>query len=643
VGRYSDTNVVDDPIRIDTENAGSFEDSTFAPDIEKVGTKLVIAYYDRLNAHYSFRVSSDDGVTWGAPFTPAALVGLSLRGGYEDFYLDGTTLYFFYVKTTDFVIRYITSSDGSTWSGETVTDLAMTSTNQEYDHRYRMQKFLGSWQFFFNDGAFVLSTLRNSSLNTGWPLAKFDCAGGPPYAIYFTNGGAHDINILNGFVRANGTEFLVELAFEAGSRRFGHYLSTDGINWTPYVLGSCPNSNIGVATYDSPVPIGNEVKLSGGGGALRVPAFNDTEIAWSVAAGGARILYTLIGSPNGLNVNSVYELSASAEESGACLNICCPKPPDLTGPDARPMTYVEAGASSASRLTPQGESREDRTIQGNSREDKADQGAATISMSDPIGGTSGYASVVMADLPLFYLRLEGDATDSSGHGHHGTAGSGVTFAPPGAVVGSIAATFSGASGGYISIPIDLSALSQFTLELWFKFASYPGADNLLAEYTVNYNGSSGGFLIDPNNSTEWDVNMQSGGYDIWSLTGVRPSTGVWHHGVFLLDRPAAVGSQIKVYFDGVLVSVTDIGTDVTGNFANDILYLMSRAGSSLFLAGSLDEVAGYSGLLSPARITAHYDARTASGTGAVVVSEEKTRSGSARSSSSEKGSARLNR
>ena len=99
-------------------------------------------------------------------------------------------------------------------------------------------------------------------------------------------------------------------------------------------------------------------------------------------------------------------------------------------------------------------------------------------------------------------------------------------------------------------------------------------------------------------------------------TGARATTcssparrpAQWHHYAFVLDSSAAGGDQqITPYVDGQPVPYTklDSGTGA-GNFANSTLYMMSRAGQSLFGAGDLDEVAIYNRALSASTVAEHY-------------------------------------
>jgi F0F1-type ATP synthase membrane subunit c/vacuolar-type H+-ATPase subunit K len=78
----------------------------------------------------------------------------------------------------------------------------------------------------------------------------------------------------------------------------------------------------------------------------------------------------------------------------------------------------------------------------------------------------------------------------------------------------------------------------------------------------------------------------------------------------VLNTTATASQQILVYVDGAAVSITK-GSSGTGagNFANSTLNFMSRNGSSLFGAGTLDEVAIYNQALTATQIAQHYAAR----------------------------------
>ena len=120
-------------------------------------------------------------------------------------------------------------------------------------------------------------------------------------------------------------------------------------------------------------------------------------------------------------------------------------------------------------------------------------------------------------------------------------------------------------------------------------------------------------MINPNSSTsggKFEVALgRNGSRNNAYFT--RPSAGAWHHYAIVLNTASLVPTQvITVYVDGKAVSVTKGSSGIlAGNFANSTLNFMSRAGSSLFGKGILDEVAIYNEALTAAQIAQHYAAR----------------------------------
>jgi hypothetical protein len=115
---------------------------------------------------------------------------------------------------------------------------------------------------------------------------------------------------------------------------------------------------------------------------------------------------------------------------------------------------------------------------------------------------------------------------------------------------------------------------------------------LAFEYTPNYNSNAGGFIADWNSSSygggKFETGMGKEG-TYWTDLFTRPTAGTWHLVHLVFNRS---GSANKVYVDGFLQTLTT-GTRTAsniGNFSNSSLYFMSRAASSLYAAGTLDEV-----------------------------------------------------
>jgi Concanavalin A-like lectin/glucanases superfamily/PKD domain len=235
----------------------------------------------------------------------------------------------------------------------------------------------------------------------------------------------------------------------------------------------------------------------------------------------------------------------------------------------------------------------------------------TVPLTVNASGVSNYGDTVL-DTPglVGYWRLGESAgpnlADSKGSAT-GTASAGTAFGVPGGVLGdpNTALGFDG-KANFGSVPLNLSATSKATVEFWLKWNAYDNEDDLAMEFTPNFNGNNGGFIVDPN-SSQGSFGV---GFGIAESRNnaffARPSAGQWHHYALVFDTTAAAAQQITPYVDGQPVSYTKTASGTgAGNFANSTLYLMSRGGQGLFGAGNLDEVAIYNRALSAAEIAEH--------------------------------------
>ncbi len=216
-----------------------------------------------------------------------------------------------------------------------------------------------------------------------------------------------------------------------------------------------------------------------------------------------------------------------------------------------------------------------------------------------------------------YWRLgeaSGTNLDDPIGGHDATAANGVTLgvASPLTLDPNTAAKFDG-SNDYASAALNLSGTRQLTVEFWLNWNSYANDDKHAFEFTSNFDNTNGGFLINPNSSTSggrFEVAVGRGSSRNNSYF-TRPSAGAWHHYAIVFNTASIFGSGvITIYVDGKAVTATK-GSSGTGAgfFANSTLYFMSRGGSSLFGAGSLDEVAIYDEALSATQAAQHFAAR----------------------------------
>lgn len=84
-------------------------------------------------------------------------------------------------------------------------------------------------------------------------------------------------------------------------------------------------------------------------------------------------------------------------------------------------------------------------------------------------------------------------------------------------------------------------------------------------------------------------------------TGIRVDDGVWHHVVVVFDRDTG----IVVYVDGQSRATAG---PLTGDVGNSGPFIAGKATGYGYLAGDVDEIAVYAGILPPARVAAHYAA-----------------------------------
>ena len=149
-----------------------------------------------------------------------------------------------------------------------------------------------------------------------------------------------------------------------------------------------------------------------------------------------------------------------------------------------------------------------------------------------------------------------------------------------------------------------------TVEFWLKWNRFANDDALAMEFTPNFNAAP---------AASWSIRTRRS-RAARSASGIgrgasrnnvffpRPSAGVWHHYAFVLDTRGARGRRRSRPTSTASRSPTRSSTAAraAGSFANSTLYFMSRAGTALFGAGDLDEVAIYNRALSAATIADHY-------------------------------------
>src|SRR5439155_3205689 len=216
----------------------------------------------------------------------------------------------------------------------------------------------------------------------------------------------------------------------------------------------------------------------------------------------------------------------------------------------------------------------------------------------------GPTAQVLADLPSAFWRL-GDpagstsAADAGGNGLSAAVDAGVTFGQPGAISGDTAATFPG-SGPAIVVPASavLDLVNAVSVEAWVR-PTAAGQNGGIFEKTLNGWVNSQYMVLLESGVAKFRVRTAAGNQLLW-VDGPTLPLNSWSHLVGTFD-----GSALRIYVNGALFATN---AAVTGplNGGSGPSFL-GRLGQSLYpFQGSIDEVAVFSGVLSPERVRAHY-------------------------------------
>lgn len=235
--------------------------------------------------------------------------------------------------------------------------------------------------------------------------------------------------------------------------------------------------------------------------------------------------------------------------------------------------------------------------------------------SNQLSCSSTYSSVVTADNPLDYFRMDDTsasvAANTTASYRNGTYGGGVSFGQPGAIAcdNSTAVTFNGSSG-YLGPAADTAAgpaPNTFSIELWFKTSSTQGGK--LVGIGTSRTGASPSY--DRHLYLTDDGEVAFGVYPNAARTLLSTAgfnDGEWHQAVGVLGPNGQ-----RLYVDGVQVGVdtaTTNGQTYDGylRVGYDNLYGWPGRPSSFYFGGDLDEISTYVAELPAARVAAHYAA-----------------------------------
>ncbi len=204
------------------------------------------------------------------------------------------------------------------------------------------------------------------------------------------------------------------------------------------------------------------------------------------------------------------------------------------------------------------------------------------------------------------------AADSSGSGNTATLVNGVNW-----VSGKIGdAVSANGTNQYVNVPtVNLSGTNAITVAAWVNRTYSTSGGHTLLEATANYNGSTTGFGVFPDDNTCGGLQAALHG-DVGYVANCynQPSSGVWHHLAFVFDKSQTGANEVSFYIDGVLQTATRslLTSNNTNNFGSNPIYVFSRSGTTEYAAGIVDELRIYNSALTNTQIQQVYTATLAS-------------------------------
>lgn len=224
-----------------------------------------------------------------------------------------------------------------------------------------------------------------------------------------------------------------------------------------------------------------------------------------------------------------------------------------------------------------------------------------------------YASVVLADNPIFFARCNGAAagttlTDSSGHGRDGAWGTD-TLAAASLILtdpANGAATVPLANGrGTVPAAGWMAGLGAVTLECWFK-TNHTGLGGLVGDSVAGAFGSSaaGHYRVYHNNGALTFQVFDTTWNPIFTLTaGAGLNNDAPHHVVASWN-----GANAWLFADGAQIGTVAGAGAMSASLASPLQ--IGAMGNNFPLTDQIDEVAIYDTALTAADALAHFTAGT---------------------------------
>jgi hypothetical protein len=239
--------------------------------------------------------------------------------------------------------------------------------------------------------------------------------------------------------------------------------------------------------------------------------------------------------------------------------------------------------------------------------------SSVVSLTVFAAPTYPYAQAVLADHPMGYWRLD-ETSGAIAHDYVAGLNGGYTNAllgqPGNNLIDTHKAARFGSSGNnsYVSsIPIDFatSGNAEFTVEAWVNGAAQTTDSGLITKGT-----GAGGEQLNLDcgaGSHAFRFFVRDNGGGVHLANGTIAPNSAWHHVVGVCDE---ANGKVILYVDGISNAS---GTITAGSgllsTANALTLGSRQSGTSAYddqFVGSVEEVAIYNSVLTPARIQAHY-------------------------------------
>jgi hypothetical protein len=211
---------------------------------------------------------------------------------------------------------------------------------------------------------------------------------------------------------------------------------------------------------------------------------------------------------------------------------------------------------------------------------------------------------------LAYWGFDGNAVDSTGRGHNGTAFN-VTATTDRFGNASRAYHFDG-STSYISVPDSVSLRlnnTDFTLNAWIKLDSY-NSSYLSTIISKRFSGTNNGWLWGINgalNTPEGATYFGPGGGNANAQDSIAVSTGQWH---MVTCVYSLTNQQLSIYIDGTLHKT--VSSILSPNASTTATLFIGKDGATngYYFQGSMDNVSIYQSALSVSNVQQLYHATT---------------------------------